>query len=165
MYPSPKSGIGCRCRYPWRVSRVEGDLGDDEDALPLALLTLPKAATICFGLSFRPLGIVIIPVLSLENEFARLEVVGRGGVAVPAEFTNVGEVEAKGFLAGGGVARLEAGDAAAILSSTCLTSGGIGTLKTVFTAFQSTAEIILNSEGWGALQQPGQPLLASGSFC
>jgi len=104
-------------------------------------------------------GIAIAGAFCLENEFARLPVAGRGGIAVLL----VGGDE---DLAGGGVARREAGEAAAIASSICLTSSGIGTLKTILTAFQSTAEIILNSHCWGGRQQPGQPLLlATGSFC
>lgn len=156
--------MGCRWRCPWWASRVEGDFGDDEDTLPFALLTDPRDAMFCLGLPLLPLLVLGIAtatgVFSLEKELARPDDAGRGGVAMPV--LAGGEED----LAGGGVGRREAGDAAAMVSSTCLTSGGIGTLNTMLTAFQSTVEIILYSGCRGGLQQPGQPLLlATGSFC
>jgi len=114
-------------------------------------LTLPRAAAFCFGLSLIPLeDIATAGVFSLDDELVRL--VRKGGITVPL-------ADGGKDLARGGVARREAGDAAAIASSTCRTSSGIGTLKTILTAFQSTADIILNSHCWGGRQQPGQPLL------
>jgi len=114
-------------------------------------LTLPRATAFCFGLSLIPLeDSATAGVFSLDDELVRL--VRKGGITVPL----AGEGK---DLARGGVARREAGDAAAIASSTCRTSSGIGTLKTILTAFQSTADIILNSHCWGGRQQPGQPLL------
>lgn len=147
-FPSPKSGMGCRCRCPWWVSKAEGDLGDeDNNPLPLALLTLPRAVAICFGLLFELFPIAAgnataVGVFSLENEFVRLGIVDLGGVAVLVFRVGIGE-----DLTGGGLGRPAGGGTPEILSSIALTSAGIAMLCATLTAFQSTTDMYLYSEG------------------
>lgn len=130
-------------------------MGDEEDVLLAVFLTLPNAATFCFGLALFFPGIAnATEGLSFEDESARFRVDGLGGGEFLAVFVGRAGEE---LLAGGGVERLEDGDAAEMVSSMILTSGGMGILCTVLTAFQSTTEINLYSEGCGALQQPGHP--------